>query len=83
MTKQYYTVGGRIAFNGGEALYNSRRLFNIIAIGGYHSLGIDKNGKLWSWGYGEYGQLGDNTGIVSQFVPVILYGTNKPIIFCL
>ncbi len=31
---------------------------NIIAAGAGHSLWIDENGELWSWGYNYYGQLG-------------------------
>ncbi len=32
-----------------------------ISAGGYHSLGISDNGKLWAWGRNDYGQLGDGT----------------------
>ncbi|NII29780.1 T9SS type A sorting domain-containing protein [Pseudoflavitalea sp. X16] len=32
-----------------------------VSAGGYHSLGISDNGKLWAWGRNEYGQLGDGT----------------------
>ena len=35
--------------------------FTHIAVGGYHSLGIDSAGKAWAWGYNLYGQLGDQT----------------------
>ena len=32
-----------------------------IACGDDHSIGLDKNGKLWTWGLNAEGQLGDNT----------------------
>jgi alpha-tubulin suppressor-like RCC1 family protein len=32
-----------------------------VSAGGYHSLGISDNGKLWAWGRNDYGQLGDGT----------------------
>jgi alpha-tubulin suppressor-like RCC1 family protein len=32
-----------------------------VSAGGYHSLGITDNGKLWAWGRNDYGQLGDGT----------------------
>jgi len=32
-----------------------------IAAGGFHSLALGTNGKLYSWGYNAYGQLGDGT----------------------
>ncbi|AFU70664.1 hypothetical protein BA20089_08120 [Bifidobacterium asteroides DSM 20089] len=32
-----------------------------VSAGGYHSLGIDKEGKTWAWGYNQFGQLGNGT----------------------
>jgi hypothetical protein len=32
-----------------------------VAAGGNHSLVIRKDGSLWSWGHGEFGQLGNGT----------------------
>jgi alpha-tubulin suppressor-like RCC1 family protein len=32
-----------------------------IASVGYFSLGLDENGRVWSWGDNNYGQLGDGT----------------------
>ena len=29
-----------------------------VTIGGYHSLAVDENGGVWSWGRGEWGRLG-------------------------
>lgn len=38
-------------------------LSNIIAIaaGEYHTLALSRDGKIYSWGYNEYGQLGNDT----------------------
>ena len=35
--------------------------FKEISTGNTHCLGINSEGKLWSWGYNSYGQLGDGT----------------------
>lgn len=43
------------------------------------TLGIDKDGKAWSWGYNRYGQLGDNT-VISKRTPIAVLGVNKT--FC-
>jgi len=32
-----------------------------LAIGGYHTCGIDQNNQMWCWGQNEDGQLGDGT----------------------
>ena len=51
----------------------------IAANGAAHTLAIDKNGKLWSWGLNSFGQLGDNT-IISKRTPVAVGGVAKT--FC-
>jgi alpha-tubulin suppressor-like RCC1 family protein len=33
----------------------------IFAAGGYHSLALDPQGRLWAWGLGRHGELGDGT----------------------
>lgn len=33
-------------------------LLTSVSAGQYHSLAISTNGKLWTWGWGVYGQLG-------------------------
>ena len=38
--------------------------FVKISAGTNHTLGIDEDEKLWSWGYNEYGALGDDTTTV-------------------
>mgnify|MGYP004460249763 FL=1 len=35
--------------------------FIQISAGGGHSIAIDVDGKLWTWGYNYYGQLGNGT----------------------
>ena len=49
---------------------NSSQGFQVAQInaGMYHSLAIDTNGLAWAWGWGYYGQLGDNTGS-SRYTP--------------
>jgi alpha-tubulin suppressor-like RCC1 family protein len=55
------------------------KTFCQISAGNNHSLSIDKNGRLWSWGFNNTGQLGDNT-IVSKRTPVSVLGAVKT--FC-
>ena len=40
---------------------NGTKFKKISAEFSYHSLAIDNEGNLWSWGSNEYGQLGDGT----------------------
>ena len=44
-----------------------------------HALGIDKNGRVWSWGLNSNGELGDNTTL-SRRTPVSILGAVKT--FC-
>jgi alpha-tubulin suppressor-like RCC1 family protein len=39
------------------------KVFSGSAAGGPHVLGIRSDGTLWSWGYTNYGQLGDGTNL--------------------
>ena len=32
----------------------------------YHSCAIKTDGTLWTWGFNQYGQLGDNTGVTKS-----------------
>ena len=32
--------------------------FDEISVGGYHTLVLDTEGNIWSWGKGQYGELG-------------------------
>ena len=45
-----------------------------VAAGTFHSLALDKSGKVWAWGYNAVGQLGDGSNTSSN-VPV---GTSRP-----
>jgi alpha-tubulin suppressor-like RCC1 family protein len=38
-----------------------------IAAGQYHSLALDKDGYVYSWGYNKYGQIGDGTSSSSVY----------------
>lgn len=42
-----------------------------IAAGDYHTLAVDVNGQVWSWGLNAYGQLGRSTGsgTESSYIP--------------
>ena len=55
------------------------KTFCEISGGGQHVLGIDKNGRLWGWGYNSNGQLGDNS-ITNRCTPVSVAGAVKT--FC-
>lgn len=55
------------------------KTFCEIGCNTYSSFAIDKNGKLWAWGYNQYGQLGDNT-TVNKSTPITVAGINKT--FC-
>ena len=49
-----------------------------VSAGGTHSLAIDRDGFLWSWGGNDRGQLGDGT-VVAKSVPAqIGTGSNFP-----
>ncbi|XP_050536531.1 uncharacterized protein LOC126902890 isoform X2 [Daktulosphaira vitifoliae] len=36
----------------------SNKLITCVSTGQYHSLAVSVDGKLWTWGWGVYGQLG-------------------------
>ena len=59
----YGTIGNGTtgsSFNLPEHVIN---LTGVIAIagGGYHSLALKNDGTVWTWGYDNYGQLGNGT----------------------
>ena len=61
------------------SIYGNKTFCRIIAGFYYNSFGIDKNGKVWSWGYNVFGQLGNNTA-TDKWTPVSILGANKT--FC-
>ena len=61
------------------SILGATKTFCQIAAGQYHTIGIDKNGKVWCWGFNGSGQLGDNT-TTSHRTPVAILGATKT--FC-
>ena len=55
------------------------KTFCKISGGTQHALAIDKNGRVWAWGYNTNGQLGNNSS-ANQLTPVSVAGTVKT--FC-
>ncbi len=45
-----------------------------LALGAFHSCGLDADGAAWCWGYDDSGQLGDGVGATNQFEPVQVSG---------
>jgi alpha-tubulin suppressor-like RCC1 family protein len=61
------------------SVLGTTKTFCKILAGFYHSVGLDKNGRVWGWGLNSSGQLGDNT-TTSRCTPVSVVGTTKT--FC-
>lgn len=61
------------------AIGGVNKTFCKISLGTSFAVSIDFRGKLWAWGYNNFGQLGDNT-LVSKRTPVAVGGSNKT--FC-
>ena len=81
-----YNTNGQIGNNSVIAaistpvsVLGTKKTFCDISDGGKFSIGIDKNGQVWGWGYNSKGQLGTNS-TVSQRTPVSILGTKKT--FC-
>ena len=49
-----------------------------VSCGSFHTLALDENGGVWTWGLGEYGQLG--TGNTSNVLQPALVPSLKGII---
>jgi alpha-tubulin suppressor-like RCC1 family protein len=43
-----------------------------IATGGAHILALDTDGNVWSWGYGQYGQLGNGSTAAAAPTPAMI-----------
>lgn len=46
--------------------------FRQIAAGAHHSLAIASNGRVYSWGSDQEGELGDGVALVDQPIPVMV-----------
>lgn len=45
---------------------------NMVAAGSAHTLALDKDGKVWAWGYNAYGAVGNGTTTDAHYaVPVL------------
>ena len=57
-----------------ETFVDNTTKWKAVSAGGKHTVGIDSDGTLWSWGYNGNGQLGDGTiaGIAGTSIPVRL-----------
>ena len=47
-----------------------------IATGGYHTLALKSDGTVWTWGYNNYGQLGNGT-TTSSNIPIQVSGLSN------
>ncbi|MCF7826663.1 MAG: choice-of-anchor D domain-containing protein [Candidatus Marinimicrobia bacterium] len=70
-----FTATLNINSDGGMASINlsgagGQPQFVQVSAGGYHSLGLTSDGKIFSWGYNNWGQLGAGGNIDSSAVPV-------------
>ena len=62
------------------SLAGAAKTFCRISAGNGHSLGIDRYGRAWAWGFNGNGQLGNNE-ITSRLTPVSVLGATKT--FCM
>ena len=80
-----YNVFGQIGDNSTTirttpvSVAGAAKTFCKISGGTQHALAIDKNGRVWAWGYNTNGQLGNNSS-ANQLTPVSVAGTVKT--FC-
>ena len=61
------------------SIHGNKKTFCKITNGNRRSLGIDKNGQIWSWGLNFVGSIGNNS-IVNRCTPVSIHGNKKT--FC-
>ncbi len=62
------------------SIQGAKKTFCQIKSGNNHTVGIDKNGQIWGWGYNFYGQLGVNSTASDRCTPVSIQGAKKT--FC-
>ena len=72
-TKTITIAGGSTTTNYNPALVNFPVgvITKAIVAGGYHSLALTTDGKIYAWGNNQYGQLGDGTTL-SKISPVLV-----------
>lgn len=56
-------------------LQSNAQCWSKISSGLYHTIAISSDGKLWSWGYNNTGQLGDGT-IIDKNTPIQIGSDN-------
>jgi alpha-tubulin suppressor-like RCC1 family protein len=54
-----------------SSLYGALRGQHLVAVAGgsFHTVGLDQSGRVYTWGFNENGQLG-NDSIMQAFVPI-------------
>ena len=62
----------------GNAQYTLLENIIDVAAGGYHSLAVDSDGHVWSWGLNDKGQLGYGTTENSGAAQMVMIGDNQP-----
>tara|TARA_R110000868_G_scaffold81757_1_gene231260 strand:- start:6211 stop:7407 length:1197 start_codon:yes stop_codon:yes gene_type:complete len=84
----YGNLGNNTNGNGGTTNSQSSPIqtisggtnWKMVACGYYHDVAIKTDGTLWTWGYGYYGQLGNETNLYSGSrsspVQTVAGGTN-------
>ena len=60
-----------------------RNLPEIVALsaGARHSLALDEDGIIWSWGGNETGQLGDPDAVGNRAQPLTVLSDQEPVVF--
>ncbi len=53
---------------------NSSNKIIAVALGGYHSIALAADGTMYSWGYNDHGQLGNNSTTNSSIPVKVLKG---------
>ena len=48
--------------------------FASVSAGSQHTCGVTTSRAAYSWGFGQYGQLGDGSATISQMTPVAVSG---------
>ncbi|WP_432671456.1 T9SS type A sorting domain-containing protein [Flavobacterium sp. SM2513] len=58
------------------AFFTKAQCWESVSVGGGHVLGIQSDGTLWSWGYNNWGQLGNGTNFISPVPEQVGTATN-------